>query len=242
MEIAEEEREPDISTMEMKKIRRKLKRSKANGPDMIPNEAIINANEATLEIYRTILNKTVHNASIPEDWKKGEILSIYKGKGTKGKCSNERVITLSSNLGKFYERIINERILKSINLSDYQGGGKKGSSTMDYIMILKEAAKQRKPSYLTFLDVTKAYDKAWADALMYVLHKQGIKGKLWQITKRLNEDLKATVKTKYGNTREITIKDSIRQGGVLSVTLYATLLMDEIAKEIAERGLGSKNQ
>ena len=42
---------------------------------------------------------------------------------------------------------------------------------------------------------------------------------------------KAKIKTKDGMTREINIKDSIRQGGVLSVLKYATV-MDEIAKEI----------
>ena len=61
---------------------------------------------------------------------------------------------------------------------------------------------------------------------MYVLHKEGIKGKIWQIIDILNRDLKTTIQTKYGPTRQIKIKDSIRQGGVLSVIQYATL-MDE---------------
>ena len=47
----------------------------------------------------------------------------------------------------------------------------------------------------------------------------------------MNENLTAEIKTRHGNTRKIKIKDSIRQGGVLSVTLYA-LLMDEINKDI----------
>ena len=48
----------------------------------------------------------------------------------------------------------------------------------------------------------------------------------------MNDDLKkAKVRTKQGETRTIKIRDSVRQGGVLSVTLYATL-MDEIPKEI----------
>jgi len=29
--------------------------------------------------------------------------------------------------------------------------------------------KREKTIYLTFLDVTKAYDKAWLDAIMYIL-------------------------------------------------------------------------
>ena len=60
----------------------------------------------------------------------------------------------------------------------------------------------------------------------------------WDIIKKLNENITARLKTKYGLTREIKIRDSIRQGGVLSVNQYA-LLMDEISKEITEHNLGT---
>jgi hypothetical protein len=36
--------------------------------------------------------------------------------------------------------------------------------------------KKKKKTYITFLDVTKAYDKAWLDGIMYVMDKQGVKG------------------------------------------------------------------
>ena len=54
---------------------------------------------------------------------------------------------------------------------------------------------------------------------------------MWLMVKKLNSNLKTTIMTKYGPTRKISIKDSIRQGGVLSVILYA-LMMDEINKEL----------
>ena len=90
---------------------------------------------------------------------------------------------------------------------------------------------------MVYLDVTKAYDKAWLDALLYVLNKRGIETENWQITNDINTNLTATIKTKYGNTREIKIRDRIRQGGVLSVLMYATV-MDEIAEEINKYELG----
>ena len=236
-ELAEKENPPDITMREIREAKKKLKRRKANGPDDIPNEIFTEATDKSLHVYRTIINKTVHNKKIPEEWKEGEIISIYKGKGKKGKCSNERGITLSSNFGKLYERIINSRLQKEINISDAQGGGKKKVRTTDHIMTLLTAANKHRNTYITFLDVTKAYDKAWADGLMYAIHKQGNNSKMWTIIKKLNEDLKAKIKTKHGMTRKIAITDSIRQGGVLSVTLYATV-MDEIAKEIEQNNIG----
>ena len=80
--------------------------------------------------------------------------------------------------------------------------------------------------------MTKAYNKAWSKTIMYALDKSGIKGKDWTITKKLNENLTARIQTNHGYTRKVEIKDSIRQGGILSVLQYANL-MDEITKEIA---------
>ena len=104
---------------------------------------------------------------------------------------------------------------------------------------IKHIRQNRKDAYITFLDVTKAYDKAWLDAILYVMHKEGTDLSTWKLVKELNSNLKATLKTKHGNTRQINIKDSIRQGGVLSVIQYA-LLMDDINKEIIKEDIGPK--
>ena len=45
----------------------------------------------------------------------------------------------------------------------------------------------------------------------------------------MNSENKAFIKTHLGNTREITIKDNIKQGGVLSGIEYSGLT-DEVAK------------
>ncbi len=74
---------------------------------------------------------------------------------------------------------------------------------------------------------------------MYVLYKQGLQSNLWPLVRNLNLNLTARIRTKDGLTRPINIKDSIRQGGVLSVIEYATL-MDEIGKEIKSEKVGIK--
>ncbi len=106
---------------------------------------------------------------------------------------------------------------------------------MDYILILKEliiyVKNAKKDIYIAFVNVTKAYYKAWLDAIMYVIYKERLNDRHWIIAKNLNKNLTAKVVTKYVRTRKISIKDSIRQGGVLSVLEYG-LLMDETSKEI----------
>ena len=232
-----------IEVNELNRIIKKLKRNKATGPDEIPNEIFIEADSETREIYLETMNKIAMKITVPEKWQEGEIKRLYKGKGEKGKCSNERGITLSSNFGKVYERVMNERAKAQVNMTELQAGGSRGRATVDHILVMKEIINylknKRKRIYVAFLDVTKAYDKAWLDAIMYVMYKQGLQDKTWAIVKNLNENLTAKIETKYGKTRKIRIKDSIRQGGVLSVLQYA-LLMDEISKEIHRNQKGVK--
>ncbi len=232
---------PEITTKELNKAIKALKKGKSSGPDGIPNEVFINANKALKKEILSQLNEISRTYNLPKQWQEGEIKRLYKGKGTKGKCSAERGITLASNFGKLYERILNNRALKQINITDAQAGGKKGRATVDHLLVIKEliqlAKTTRQPLYIAFLDVTKAYDKAWLDAIMYVMNKEGIETNLWTLIRKLNQNLTARIRTKDGLTRPIEIKDSIRQGGVLSVAQYA-LLMDEISKEIAKESKG----
>ena len=218
-----------------------MKAGKATGPDDIPNEVFKEADENLINNITSIMNNIAMEKTIPEQWQEGSIIRLYKGKGKKGKCSNERGITLSSNVGKMFERIMNDRMNEKIHITENQAGGQKGKSTTDHILLLKEIIKEgkrkKKAVYIVYLDVTKAYDKAWLNAILHVLHKEGLDTPEWELIKKLNENLTARIQTKYGNTRKIRIKDSIRQGGVLSVGQYA-LLMDEISKEITKLKLG----
>ena len=240
-EMANKPKVEEFTQEELNRAIKRLKRKKATGPDDIPNEVFIEANSETKNIYVKALNQVNKEMIIPEEWQKGEICRIYKGKGIKGKCSNERGITLSSNFGKLYERMINERITGMVNISEAQAGGKRGCATVDHLLLIKElikaAKKDKKNVYLTYLDVAKAYDKAWLTGIMYVMYKEGLTDNHWTIVKRLNENLTAQLQTKYGLTREIKIKDSIRQGGVLSTTMYG-LLMDEISKNVQKENKG----
>ena len=109
----QEKKTENITYKELNKAIKKLKRKKSLGTDEIPNETFIEANKDTREMFRTALNRIHEKEEIPESWQLGHIRRLYKGKGIKGKCSNERGITLASNPGKLYERIINERVKKT---------------------------------------------------------------------------------------------------------------------------------
>ena len=129
---------------ELERAVTKLKRNKAIGPDGIPNELFIEANKTTKKSYTQTINDIHIKGKTPQIWNTGIITTIYKGKGKKGKCSNERGITVASNIGKVYERIIDNRIRHQIRISEDQAGGIKGKSTTDHLLIIKEIIQNNK--------------------------------------------------------------------------------------------------
>jgi hypothetical protein len=141
---AKSQNETQFSKEELTNSIKKLKRNKSTGPDRMPNEIFIEADETTRKIYLQTLNQIYTSEKIPQQWQHGEIKRIYKGKGKKGKCSNERGITLASNFGKLFERLMNDRIKKETKITEIQAGGQKGVSTADHLMILNSIINQTK--------------------------------------------------------------------------------------------------
>ncbi len=82
--------------------------------------------------------------------------------------------------------------------------------------MITHARNQKKDIHIAYFDVIKAYDKAWVDAIMYVMYKEGLRDNHWTIAWKLNQNLIATVNT-------------VMQFG---------LLIDETSMEITKENLG----
>ena len=228
---------------ELQKAIKQLKPGKASGPDMIPNELIINGGPNIHNTLLNVFNEILITEKIPNKWKESEIISIYKGKGDREKMENKRGITLASNLVKLFERIINNRLVKYLEFTEGQAGGRKERSTIDQLFILKTLMRQRKEEgkrlYIVFLDIEKVYDKTWQESVLHIIWNKGIKGKIWRIIRLLNKDLNARCRVRQEKSRNIEIEGSLRQGGVLSVTLFAKM-MDTLCEDLQQEGLGVK--
>ena len=73
----------------------------------------------------------------PEQWNTGVVSSLDKGGGDREDMINMRGINVSSNVGKVFERIINNRLIKVLPFTEAQAGGRKEYSTVDQLFILK---------------------------------------------------------------------------------------------------------
>ena len=96
---------------------------------------------------------------------------------------------------------------------------------------------QKRPTFLTFFDVSKAYDNVDNDDLLVTMWDKGLRGKMWRILQKLNTDLTAEIKTNFGKTREIEMEIGGKQGSRLTGRMFSKM-MDLLAEELQETDEG----
>ena len=93
------------------------------------------------------------------------------------------------------------------------------------------AIKEKRQTYLTFYDVSKAYDHADTTDMLSIMWDSGLKGKTWRLLKNLTTNLKAKVKTRYGLTRLFEMAIGGKQGSRLTGRKFAKT-MDTLAEKM----------
>ena len=115
----------------------------------------------------------------PQDSKRSVFIPIPK-KGNGKKCSNYHIIALISHASKVMLKILQARFQQYMNheLSDVQGGFRKGRGTRDQIAnicwIIEEARKFQKNIYFCTFDYAKAFDFVDHNKLWEILQEMGI--------------------------------------------------------------------
>ena len=105
---------------EVKGAMKVLKKRKARGPDDIPNEFMKEGGIVIQTILLNLFNRIWLQEDIPKEWSIAELVCLFKGKGDQERINNYRGISLSSNMGKLFERIINSRMVKIVNFTEAQ--------------------------------------------------------------------------------------------------------------------------
>ena len=226
--------EDNISEQEILESIRKLKRGKAGGHDTITPEMIKQMGSKGLEMLLDLINAAWEQGEVPSDWEIGVILPIHK-KGDPRECTNYRGITLLSVAAKVYEDILNRRLKKIIDpqLDEAQCGFRKGRSAQDQIFIVKQiiekTKKQNNNAFLTFIDLEKAFDRVNREHIWSSLIKRQVPPKLLTAIQSVYKRNRNYIRTNNMESTEFTTKNGLRQGGVLSPTLF-NVIMDEIIR------------
>ena len=173
---------------------------------------------------------------VPGDWIRAVIISIFKKSSTLD-CAIYRGIRLLSIIGKLFGRIIlNNRVkaITGVKVMDEQGGYRTGRGCKNQILVVKEIVEKiiekNKKTYMTFVDLEKAYNNVGREKLWVVLDKYGIKGKFLRAIQALYVGSKACVKVGGLTSEEFEVRRDVRQGCTLSPWLF-NLFMDNVMRE-----------
>ncbi|MCJ8740989.1 hypothetical protein PDJAM_G00065450 [Pangasius djambal] len=132
---------------EVRKALKRMKSGKAVGPDDIPVEVWKCLGEAAVEFLTSLFNRVLESEKMPEEWRSIVLVPIFKNKGDVQSCSNSRGIKLISHTMKLWERLVEARLRKVVEICEQQYGfmPRKSPYTMvfaDDIVICSESREQ----------------------------------------------------------------------------------------------------
>ena len=209
------------------------------GEDQITYKMIKMLKLEAKEYVLKIFNHLFLNSHYPNRWKMSIVVPVPKPGKDHSIPTNYRPIALTSNLGKLFERMINQRLLNYLYINGIinpiQCGGQKGRSTIDHLTRLEHHIKtgfsKKQLVFSIFFDIEKAYDMTWRYGIIQDLHKAGLRGSLPKYLTAFLAERLFSVKIKNHLSTVKLQQNGIPQGSVLSVTLFI-LKINGITKDI----------
>lgn len=223
-----------IKDKEIKNSINKLKNNKASGLDTIRNEMLKSGASKFLPCLTKIFNLIFSSGCYPTSWAMGYITPIYKT-GDNLKPENYRGITITSNIGKLFNMVLNSRLdifLEENQIIDnVQIGFTKNARTSDHMFVLKSLIDKYTSInggrlYSCFVDFHKAFDSVIHPALQIKLKELNINGKFYDILTSLYDKSKICVRLGDYHTKSFESKVGVRQGDVLSPNLFKIFIND----------------
>ena len=162
---------------------------------------------------------------IPQQLKDASIIHLYK-KGNRQLCDNYRGISLLAIAGKILARVMLNRLIVHLEhglLQESQFGFRGGRGTVDMIFaacqLQEKCQEQYNDLFITFIDLTKAFDTVCRDGLWLIMEKCGCPRTFTALVRQLHDGMRATVLDNGDTSDSFPVTNVVKQGCVLAPTL-----------------------
>ena len=231
---------------------KQLAPGKSPGEDGIPPDIYKHGGTVVAEQLLELFKQIWKEQEVIQDFRDAEIVHLYKNKGDRGCCDNHRGISLLCIAGKILARLLLNRLNKHIDkiglVPESQCGFRKDRGTGDMVFALRQLQEkcklQRQNLYLTFIDLTKAFDTVNREGLWHILEKVGCPNLFVRIIRSFHDNMKATVKEQSEKSPPFDVTSGTKQGCVLAPTLFSIFfsLMLHIAFKDSTDGVDIKSR
>lgn len=216
---------------EISRIIKRTKIRKAPGMDGITNLMLKNLPPPCIEYLATIINKCFAKSFFPSPWKRAEVILFPKPGKDPVMTSSYRPISLLPALGKVFERIIYNRLLKHFNkIPDEQFGFMPSRSTTGQltriIEFIGEGLHKNLTSAVLMLDVAKAFDRVYHKGLIYKLIELQIEDILIHLLHSYLQHRSFVVRYGKHHSSPRCIEAGVPQGSILGPILYLFYTQD----------------
>lgn len=218
-----------------------LRNNVAAGVDGIPAEfykyAVLTDNRGIVlehllvDYLVTLFNCFFNKGSLPQKWGTSLLTMLYK-KGDKANWANYRPLAVTLVIAKVYGLVLNARLSKWAEANHVhcpaQVGFRPGHSTVFNNFVLQHFAQKhkqlRKPLFVCFLDISKAYDSVLRAQVWQRLHHLGVRGRMLFALSALYHHVSYIVKFQNGTTVPFACNLGVRQGCPVSPFLFSVII------------------
>ena len=191
--------------------------------------------ESFLKVLLGFFQRCRDGGAFPAGWKHTVVVSIYKHGKPRNELGSYRPISLTSHLGKVYERAVKHRLeyyCKSQKVFPAcQAAFQRGRGVTDHLVKLEHierAIGRRKVLLSCFFGISRAYDQVWHAKLLQKIQKICISGDMYDYIKTFLSGRSMQVRWKGAMSAVETVSIGVPQGSVIAPLLFSIMVHDVV--------------